>query len=50
LTRPLRQKEILDKVVPVFQSLSAALAEVSSRNSARELVALHDYFARTIEC
>jgi DNA-binding MarR family transcriptional regulator len=49
LIRSLREKEIQDKVAPVFQSLQNAMTELSRSFSPSELAAIHDYFSQTIE-
>ena len=49
LVRALRETEIRETVAPIFQSLSAAMADVASHYGPTELAAIQDYFARTIQ-
>jgi DNA-binding MarR family transcriptional regulator len=49
IVHPLRNAELVARVTPIFASLGSAMAVVSSRYSAQELAAIHDYFTRTIE-
>lgn len=49
IVRPLRSKALAERVGPVFQSLSRAMAGVASGYSAAELASIGRFFAETIE-
>jgi DNA-binding MarR family transcriptional regulator len=49
IIRPLHKEGLQEVVTPIFASLGRAMAELSSRYSAKELAAIRDYFERTIQ-
>jgi DNA-binding MarR family transcriptional regulator len=48
IVRPLENPALREQVVPIFQSLGRAMADVAGHYSARELDLIRDYFERTI--
>jgi hypothetical protein len=49
IVRPLHMKGLKERVVPIFQSLGRAMAQVTARYSAGELTAIALFFADTTE-
>jgi predicted transcriptional regulator len=49
IVQPLHVKELNERVLPIFQSLGRAMAEVRGRYSATELSAIGRFFADTTE-
>jgi DNA-binding MarR family transcriptional regulator len=49
IVQPLHVKEVQERVVPIFQSLGRAMAEVASHYSAAELGAIASFFRETTE-
>jgi predicted transcriptional regulator len=49
IVQPLHLKDMQQRISPIFQSLSSAMATVTSRYTAGELKAIGSFFAETIE-
>jgi predicted transcriptional regulator len=49
IVQPVQMKGIKERVVPIFQSLGRAMAEVTAHYSAVELTAIARFFAETTE-
>jgi len=49
IVQPLHVKEVQERVVPIFQSLGKAMAEIASHYKAEELAAIGAFFRDTTE-